>query len=102
MQDTFQDDATEVAALVESVRHARNEFLLNISAGKVTSDVIAQMITDDGALHQLYVVKIAESIPHLGKVSARRALGKLGINDLAPAISLSHDQWQALFVGGLQ
>jgi hypothetical protein len=48
------------------------------------------------------VVKVAESVPGMGKVSARRTLDELGINYLNPCLSITGEQWKTLFTGAQQ
>jgi hypothetical protein len=63
---------------------------------------VGEFILNQPHLHALYVVKVAESVPGMGKVSARRTLDELGINYLNPCLSITGEQWKTLFTGAQQ
>ena len=99
MSGNTQTNTTSVADLVNSLRTERGDFLSSLSSGSIPSTSVYARIQGEPALHQLYVVKIVESLPLIGKVHARRALGSLGIDELSPAIEVDEAAWGVLIAG---
>ena len=99
MPGSSNANTTAVVGLVASLRSHRNTFLSVLASEVVPSSSVHRYIEDHSALHQLYIVKVVESLPGVGKVQARRALEQLGIDELAPAITVDEGAWSQLLVG---
>jgi hypothetical protein len=99
MSGSNHANAATVVDVVKSLRAERGEFLNALSNGTVPATSVFARIQAESALHQLYVVKVVESLPHVGKVQARRALGSLGIDELSPAVDVDQAAWGALLAG---
>ena len=99
MSGSSNANTTTVVDLVASLRSQRNTFLSALASEVIPSSSVHRHIEDNSALHQLYIVKVVESLPGVGKVQARRALEQLGIDELAPAITVDEGAWSQLLVG---
>jgi hypothetical protein len=89
------------ASIIESVillRSLRNAFLRDISTGAVLPADIGACVATEPALASIYAVKVAEAIPGLGKVTARRALGRHGVDELSPAGEVDPQVWSSIAV----
>ena len=100
MKGTSFSTLQEVEVAVAEVLQAREKFVHAVAHGEMTAASVGEFILNQPHLHALYVVKVAESVPGMGKVSARRALDELGINYLGPCLSVKSQQWETLFAGG--
>lgn len=92
---------TSDASIIESVillRSLRNDFLRDISTGVVVPANIGACVAGEPALASIYAVKVAEAIPGLGKVTARRALGRHDVDELAPAGEVDPQVWSSIAV----
>lgn len=89
-------DGASILERVVLVRSSRSGFLDDVSAGRISPDRIHGALADDPALFSLYAVKVAEALPGLGKVAARRALARHGVDELSPAGDVSGDVWPAV------
>lgn len=99
MSGSSNANTTAVVDLVASLRSRRNTFLSALASEVVPSSTVYRHIEDNSALHHLYIVKVVESLPGVGKVQARRALERLGIDELAPAITVDEGAWSQLLIG---
>ena len=102
MKGTSFSTLQEVEVAVAEVLQAREEFVRAVARGEMSVALVSEFILNQPHLHALYVVKVAESVPGMGKVSARRTLDELGINYLSPCLSITGEQWKTLFTGAQQ
>ena len=102
MKGTSFSTLQEVEVAVAEVLQAREKFVHAVAHGEMTAALVSEFILNQPHLHALYVVKVAESVPGMGKVSARRTLDDLGINYLSPCLSITGEQWKTLFTGAQQ
>lgn len=102
MKCTSFSTIQEVEGAIAEVLHGRKKFLGAVARGEFHGASVGEFIISNTHVHALYVVKVAESIPGMGKVSARRALDELGISYLSPCLSITSQQWQTLFASGHQ
>lgn len=79
-------------ALIENVRSARIAAVHQCSAGSV-SPVLASC---DDAVRFVYVVKLLDVHPALGKVAGRRVLGSLGLSHFTRVSDLTESQKSAI------
>jgi hypothetical protein len=79
--------------VVAQLRNARVAAVLESSKGNVASVLEAP---HDSYEAQVYVVKLLDVSPRLGKVAGRRLMAELGIAALARVHELTVDQRQAL------
>ena len=93
-------DGASILERVALVRTTRSGFLHDIAVGTVGPDRIADAVADDPALSSLYAVKVAEALPGLGKVTARRALAGHGIDELSPAGRVAGSVWTSIAAEG--
>lgn len=93
-------DGASILERVTLVRTLRSGFLHDVSVGAVGPDLIAATVTGDPALASLYAVKVAEALPGLGKVTARRALARHGVDELSPAGNVAGDVWPSIAAEG--
>ena len=100
MKGTSFSTLREVEDAVAEVLHAREQFVGAIARGELDAASVGEFVINNTHLHELYVVKVAESVPGMGKVSARRTLDELGVNYLSPCLSVTSQQWETLFAGG--
>lgn len=100
MKGTSFSTLQEVEGAISDVLHTRKQFVDSVARGELSAETVGEFIVGHPHLHALYVVKVAESIPGMGKVSARRALDELGINYLSPCLFVTSQQWETLFAGG--
>lgn len=89
-------DGASILERVVLVRTSRSGFLDDVAAGRVAPAKIAAGVADDPALFSLYAVKVAEALPGLGKVTARRGLARHGIDELSPAGNVPGDVWTSI------
>ena len=99
MSGSNHTSATTVVDLVAALRTHRSTFLREIATEVIPGGSIRRHIEGNPTLHQMYIVKIVESLPRVGKVEARRALEALGVNELAPAITVDEATWGLLLAG---
>jgi hypothetical protein len=99
MSGSNHTSATTVVDLVAVMRSQRSTFLREIATEVIPGGSVHRHIEANPALHQMYIVKIVESLPRVGKVEARRALEALGVDELAPAITVDEDTWGLLLAG---
>ena len=93
-------DGASILERVTLVRTTRNGFLHDIAAGKVAPGHIADTVAGDPALSSIYAVKVAEALPGLGKVTARRALARHGVDELSPAGHVEGGVWPSIAAEG--
>jgi hypothetical protein len=79
--------------VVAQLRTARVAAVLESSKGNVSSVLEAP---HDSYEAQVYVVKLLDVSPRLGKVAGRRLMAELGISALARVYELTVDQRRAL------
>jgi hypothetical protein len=99
MKGTSFSTLREVEDAVAEVLHARQQFVGAIARGELDAASVGEFVINNTHVHELYVVKVAESVPGMGKVSARRKLDELGVDYLSPCCSITSEQWEILFVG---
>jgi len=102
MKGTSFSTIREVEGAVAEVLHRREQFVGAVARGEFHGAAVGEFVRSNPHVQALYVVKVAESIPGMGKVSARRALDELGVNYLSPCLSITSQQWETLFAGGQQ
>ena len=102
MKGTSFTSLKEVEGAVAEVLQGRKQFIATVSRGEFTALTVHDFIAHNPQVHALYVVKVAESVPGMGKVSARRALDELGVGYLCPCLSVTLEQWTTLLAGGQQ
>jgi hypothetical protein len=100
MKSTSFSTLNEVETAIAEVLQGREQFIAAVARGEFHGATIGEFIISHPHVHALYVVKVAESVPGMGKVSARRALDELGVNYLSPCLSVTSVQWETLFAGG--
>ena len=100
MKGTCFSTLHEVEGAIAEVLHGREQFVGAVARGEFHGASVGEFISNNPHVHALYVVKVAESVPGMGKVSARRALDELGVNYLSPCLSITSQQWETLFAGG--
>ena len=100
MKGTSFSTLQEVEGAVSEILRGREQFVGAVARGEFHGASVGEFISNNPHVHALYVVKVAESVPGMGKVSARRALDELGINYLGPCLSVTSQQWETLFAGG--
>jgi hypothetical protein len=88
MESTFTD-----MEVVAQLRKARVAAVLESSKGNVSSVLEAPY---DSYEAQVYVVKLLDVSPRLGKVAGRRLMAELGIGALARVHDLTEQQRSAL------
>lgn len=102
MKGTSFSILQEVEVAVAEVLQAREKFVRAVAHGEMTAASVGEFILNQPHLQALYAVKVAESVPGMGKVSARRTLDELGIKHLSPCLSITGEQWKTLFAGAQQ
>ena len=102
MKGTSFSTLQEVEGAVSEVLRGREQFVGAVARGEFHGASVGEFISNNPHVHALYVVKVAESVPGMGKVSARRALDELGVNYLSPCLSVTSQQWETLFTGAQQ
>jgi len=93
-------DGASILERVALVRTTRSGFLHDIAVGAVGPDRIADVVAGDPALFSIYAVKVAEALPGLGKVTARRALARHGVDELSPAGHVAGSVWPSIAAEG--
>ena len=93
---------SEVETAIAEVLQGREQFTAAVARGEFHAISVGEFIISHPHVHALYVVKVAESVPGMGKVSARRTLDELGVNYLSPCLSITSVQWETLCAGGQQ
>jgi hypothetical protein len=89
-------DGASILERVALVRTSRSGFLDDVSCGRLQPDRIGTTVADDPALFTLYAVKVAEALPGLGKVMARRSLARHGVDELSPAGDVASEVWPSI------
>ena len=102
MKGTSFSTLQEVEGAVSEILRGREQFVGAVARGEFHGASVGEFISNNPHVHALYVVKVAESVPGMGKVSARRTLDELGVNYLSPCLSITSVQWETLFAGGQQ
>lgn len=100
MKGTSFSTLQELEGAVSEVLRGREQFVGAVARGEFHGASVGEFISNNPHVHALYVVKVAESVPGMGKVSARRALDELGVNYLSPCLCVTSQQWEMLFAGG--
>ena len=93
-------DGASILERVTLVRGTRSGFLHDIEVGAIGPDRVADAVASDPALSSIYAVKVAEAFPGLGKVTARRALARHGIDELSPAGRVAPGVWSSIATDG--
>ncbi len=93
-------DGASILERVVLVRISRSGFLDDVSCSRLAPERIASVVADDPALFSLYAVKVAEALPGLGKIMARRALARHGVDELSPAGNVPGDVWTSIATEG--
>ena len=81
----------EVYARLARLRHDLESLIKRVSDGNITLAQVLALSEHDTTAQFVYLVKIAEAVPGVGKVRARRALESLGygertrVGDVPPA-----------------
>lgn len=76
---------------LESVRALRSARIAAVRQA-ASGDVVRLLSSDDRATRAVYVVKILDVHPRLGKVAGRRLLADIGVAPLARIADLTDDQ----------
>ncbi len=86
-----EDQRRDALAWAAAFRDRRQELRAQLSAGATTLGEVLDRAdrTDDGALKLLFVL---ESLPGAGKVSTRRRLAELGLDETTPLRRLTPEQ----------
>ena len=71
----------EVLARVAKLRNDLESVISGVAAGSVTLAQVFERSSVDAVCGFVYLVKIAESVPGIGKVRARRVLEEFGLGE---------------------
>ena len=86
--------AVDATLRLEALRREIHQLQSDIATGRTTlSEVLSR---DDDAAQFVYVVKVLESVPGIGKVAARAHLARLGVAEHAHCGELEPDVRTAL------
>ncbi len=85
----------ERRATIERARTIRNEMAevrVHIASGSLLLADALSTTNPDAAVNRLYVVKLLESLPEIGKVRARRVMSEIGIPEKCRVVDLQPNQ----------
>ena len=71
----------EVLARATKLRNNLESVISGVAAGSVTLAQVFERTSEDAVCGFVYLVKIAESVPGIGKVRGRRVLEELGLGE---------------------
>lgn len=82
-------------ATIERARTIRNEMAevrVHLASGSLLLADALSTTDQDAAVNRLYVVKLLESLPEVGKVRARRIMGDIDISEKCRVVDLQPNQ----------
>lgn len=97
------NSSDERRAIIERARTIRSEMSsvqVNVANGSLTLADSLSTKDAQAAVNRLYVVKLLESLPEVGKVLARRVLSEIGIDEKCRVADLQQSQ-RALLIAKL-
>jgi hypothetical protein len=87
--------SAERSATIERARTIRNEMAdvrARLARGSLLLTDALSNPNPDAAVNRLYVVKLLESLPEIGKIRARRVMGDIGIAEKCRVLELKSNQ----------
>ena len=86
------DERRATIERASAIRSEMSKVQVNVANGSLTlADALSTKDTD-AAVNRLYVVKLLESLPEIGKVLARQIMSEIGIAEKSRVVDLQPSQ----------
>ena len=86
------DDRRATLDRARAIRNEMEEVRVHLTSGSLRLDDALSTMNPNAAVNRLYVVKLLESLPEIGKVRARRVMGEIGIPEKCRVADLQNHQ----------